>query len=65
MNGKAATWRRSSFCSGAASTCVEVAIGTRMVTVRDSKAVASPILRFTVEEWRAFVRGVRAGEFEV
>ena len=63
MNGKAATWRRSSYCSGAATTCVEVAIGARMVTVRDSKATGST-LRFTVEEWRAFVRGVRAGEFE-
>lgn len=65
MDGEVATWRRSSYCSGAASTCVEVAIGTQTVTVRDSKVVASPILRFTIEEWRAFVRGVRAGEFEV
>ena len=65
MNGKAGTWRRSSYCSGAASTCVEVAISTQMVTVRDSKVAASPILRFTPEEWRAFIRGVRAGEFEV
>jgi hypothetical protein len=65
MNGSATTWRRSSYCSGAASTCVEVAIGAQMVTVRDSKVSASPILRFTLEEWRAFVRGVRAGEFEV
>jgi len=60
-----ATWRRSSYCSGAASTCVEVAISARTVTVRDSKAPTGPILRFNIEEWRAFMRGVRAGEFEV
>jgi hypothetical protein len=36
-----------------------------MVTVRDSKVTVSPILRFTIDEWRAFIRGVRAGEFEV
>jgi hypothetical protein len=65
MDGKVATWRRTSYCTGAASTCVEVAIGAQMVTVRDSKVLASPILRFTIDEWRAFVRGVRAGEFEV
>jgi hypothetical protein len=65
MGGKAVTWRRSSYCTGAASTCVEVSIGVQMVTVRDSKAATGPILRFTVEEWRAFVQGVRAGEFEI
>jgi hypothetical protein len=65
MDDRAATWRRSSYCSGAASTCVEVAISARIVTVRDSKVPTSPTLRFTIEEWRAFVRGVRAGEFEV
>jgi hypothetical protein len=64
MNDSLPAWRRSSHCSGAASTCVEVAIGDHVVAVRDSKAAASPVLRFTVEEWRAFVRGVRAGEFE-
>ncbi len=65
MDGGPVAWRRSSYCSGASSTCVEVAIGDQLVTVRDSKVEAGPMLRFTLAEWRAFVRGVRAGEFEV
>jgi hypothetical protein len=31
--------------------------------VRDSKDPASPVLTFTAQEWVAFVRGVKAGEF--
>ena len=65
MNDNLPAWRRSSRCSGAASSCVEVAMGDDFVTIRDSKVAGSPVLRFTVEEWRAFVHGVRAGEFEV
>jgi hypothetical protein len=57
-------WRRSSACTGADSTCVEVAVGTEAVAVRDSKDAAGPVLRFTPAEWRAFLAGVRAGEFD-
>jgi len=31
--------------------------------VRDSKNPDSAILRFTADEWSAFVKGVEAGEF--
>lgn len=65
MNDSLPAWRRSSYCTGAATTCVEVAVGDGIVAVRDSKVVPGPVLRFTVEEWEAFVHGVRAGEFEV
>jgi Domain of unknown function (DUF397) len=58
------TWRRSSACTGADSTCVEVAVGTDVVAVRDSKDAGGPALRFTAAEWRAFLAGVRAGEFD-
>lgn len=58
-------WRRSSFCNGANSTCVEVAGNGESILVRDSKNVTAPALIFTTEEWHAFVRGVRAGEFDV
>jgi hypothetical protein len=57
-------WRRSSACTGADSTCVEVAVGTGVVAVRDSKDQGGPVLRFTAAEWRAFLAGVRAGEFD-
>jgi len=59
-----AVWRKSSFCSGADSTCVEVAeFDMGWVAVRDSKDPSGPALVFTPEEWEAFRKGVRAGEF--
>ena len=58
-------WAKSSH-SGGGDNCVEVALrpdGSALV--RDSKAgEASPILNFTPAEWRAFLAGVRAGEFD-
>jgi hypothetical protein len=57
-------WRTSSFTDP--ETCVEVADlpdGTRLV--RDTKlGESSPVLRYTAAEWRAFIAGVKAGEFD-
>lgn len=53
---------------GDRDTCVEVAKCTcpdADVLVRDSKlGDASPVLRFTAEEWDAFKAGMLAGEFD-
>lgn len=58
-------WRTSTFSDGQAN-CVEVADlpdGGRLV--RDTKlGEASPVLRYTADEWRAFVAGVKVGEFD-
>jgi Domain of unknown function (DUF397) len=59
-----APWRRSSACTGADATCVEVAVRDGQVVVRDSKDADGPTLCFTAVEWSAFVRGIRAGEFD-
>lgn len=59
----AVRWRRSSYCSGASSTCVEMVTDLSEVWVRDSKDLRGRILVLGVEEWRALVCGVRAGEF--
>jgi len=59
-----AAWRKSSY-SGGAGNCVEIAgnlPGT--VGVRDSKDSAGPVLVFTPGIWRAFVAGVKNGEFD-
>jgi Domain of unknown function (DUF397) len=57
-------WRTSSFTDN--GTCVEVADlpdGGRLV--RDTKlGEASPVLQYTAAEWRAFIAGVKAGEFD-
>jgi hypothetical protein len=58
-------WVKSSF-SFANGDCVEVAsLADGLVGVRDSKDSDGPVLRFTSSEWRAFVGGVRNGEFDV
>lgn len=45
--------------------CVEVAtLSDGSVAVRDSKDPEGAVLRFTRGEMLAFVRGVRAGEFD-
>jgi uncharacterized protein DUF397 len=56
------TWRKSSH-SGS-NGCVEVAVGDDGIAVRDSKDPSGPVLLFTAPEWRAFLAGVRDGEFD-
>jgi hypothetical protein len=59
-------WRKSSYSNENGGNCVEVADlpdGGR--AVRDTKDHGrGPILRFTAGEWRAFVLGVKDGEFD-
>ena len=47
------------------SNCVEVAIVSDAIGVRDSKNRTQATLRFTRTEWIAFIKGVKAGEFDV
>ena len=57
-------WKKSSL-SMSNGHCVEVAdLGAGHVGVRDSKDQTGPVLRFTPDEWTAFVGGVRNGEFD-
>jgi Domain of unknown function (DUF397) len=56
-------WHKSTF-SGAGINCVEVAVTGPEIAVRDSKDRGGPVLRFTPGEWRAFLAGIRAGEFD-
>ncbi|MBB4921538.1 DUF397 domain-containing protein [Kitasatospora kifunensis] len=58
------TWRKSSFSGSEGGNCVEVADGiTDAVPVRDSKDPHGPALVFRADAWRAFVTGLRAGDF--
>jgi hypothetical protein len=59
-----AAWRTSSY-SGPNGNCVEVAdLRDGRRAVRDTKDRGrGPILMFTPGEWRAFVAGIKAGEF--
>jgi hypothetical protein len=60
-----AFWRKSTYSYGNGD-CVEAApLPGGRVAVRDSKDKAGPNLLFTPSEWRAFVGGVKNGEFDL
>jgi hypothetical protein len=63
-DGSGPSWVKSSL-SFANGNCVEVAIlPGGEVGVRNSRNSAGPVLRFTADEWHAFLGGVRNGEFD-
>ena len=57
-------FRKASF-SPDAHGCVEVGLHAGLVRVRDSKDVDGAALAFTPREWEAFLKGVKAGEFDL
>lgn len=46
------------------ATCVEAAPADGRILVRDGKDPDGPVLSYTMEEWNAFLAGVRSGEFD-
>jgi hypothetical protein len=64
MTGPTPIWRTSSRSSG--TNCVEVAAvpTARVIAVRDSKDPDGPVLTFPRTQWRAFLAGAKAGEFD-
>ena len=62
--GSGSYWIKSSL-SYANGNCVEVAsLPGGTIGVRNSKDAAGPVLRFTPQEWHAFLGGVRNGDFD-
>jgi hypothetical protein len=57
-------WVKSSL-SKANGNCVEVAdLPDGRIGVRNSKDITGPVLKFTPNEWHAFIGGARNGEFD-
>lgn len=44
--------------------CVAVAIKGHGVALRDTKDQSKTTLQFTHSEWKAFIKGAKAGEFD-
>lgn len=62
--GPGSYWIKSSL-SYANGNCVEVAsLPEGEIGVRNSRDSTGPVLRFTSDEWHAFIGGVRNGEFD-
>ena len=62
--GLDSSWIKSSL-SFSNGNCVQVAsLPDGEIGVRDSKDSKGPVLRFTSDEWHAFLGGVRNGEFD-
>jgi hypothetical protein len=53
--GPCLAWFKSSYSGAEGGECVEVAAGTGVVHVRDSKTVAGPILTVSRAAWAGFV----------
>lgn len=56
---------KSSWSKNNPKTCVMVAINSAGVAVRDSKDSYKRTLSFTRDEWDAFIKGVKSGEFDL
>ncbi len=54
---------KSSWSKNNPKTCVMVAVKPEGVAVRDSKDPEKHTLFFTHDEWDAFLRGAKGGEF--
>ncbi|MFD5806785.1 MULTISPECIES: DUF397 domain-containing protein [unclassified Streptomyces] len=48
-------WFKSSYSGAEGGQCVEVAAGTGVVHIRDSKAMAGPVIRVSREAWDGFI----------
>lgn len=63
-----ADFKKSTFSRGTSPSpgrCVAVAQKDGTVAVRDTKDASKTTLRFTRDEWSAFVAGVKSGEFDL
>lgn len=55
-------WKKASHCADAA--CVEVKIKTNQVRIRSSDFPQAE-MGFSRQEWEAFIKGAKAGEFDL
>lgn len=59
-----ATWRKSTKCDMSGPNCVEVLRVDDHISIRNSQR-PDVTIGYDRDEWRAFVEGVKAGEFDI
>lgn len=57
-------WQKSSFSNNGSAECVQLMGIEGGVAVGDSKSPDRPELRYTPSEFAAFIKGIKAGEFD-
>ncbi len=57
-------WRKSSYSNNPQGECVEIATLPSGAAVRDSKDSDGPILRFSADAWRNFIRDIKGGRLQ-
>jgi hypothetical protein len=62
IRSERSAWRKSSHSAGDGA-CVEVAVSSDFVYVRDSKARIGGTLSFGLATWAAFIDAVQRGDF--
>jgi Domain of unknown function (DUF397) len=62
MDNSHIVWRKSTL--SVENGCLEFAVIEGRVAIRDSKNRLGPVLTFAPIEWKEFLDGVRAGEFD-
>ncbi len=60
----AVIWRKSTHSGEEGGNCVEAAAFSNAVAVRDSKNPFGPVLMFSRDEWKNFLRIVTGAEFD-
>jgi hypothetical protein len=58
-------FKKSSFSGAVNPNCVEVGFVAAEVLLRNSRDRHGLVLHFTPEEWKAFIAGAKAGEFDL
>ena len=60
-----AQWFKSTFSGGNSDNCVEIAFVGTSIAVRDSKDPTGGAQVYDRSEWKAFMDGAKAGEFDL
>ncbi len=65
MNLSSLTWRKSSYSQGGGNQCVEVAVTTGAVAIRDSKDPAGPVHIISHDAFRHLITRIKRGDLSL